>query len=454
MQTLTKKYGLMTAIAMVVGTVIGSGVFFKAQDILTRTEGDLPISVLAWICGGFIMLVCVLAFSQLAGKYSKVGGLVDYAEATVGSKYAYFVGWFVSTIYLPAMTGVLAWVSARFTLDFVNSVAPGAIADTAVGAECMVLTLLYLVASYTLNTLAPKGAGKFQVSATIIKLIPLVLMIVVGIIAGLVSGKLGDNFAAATAIESEVGRGTHFFSALVSTAFAYEGWIIATTVNAEIKDEKRNLPIALTVGSLIIISIYVLYNVGIAGGIGISELLEHGVSRAFTNLFGSGFGAVLNLFVAVSCLGTLNGLMLANTRALYALAARGEGPLPRVFSKVDEATSVPTNSAIFGLLCATFWFVYFYASSLSGWFGKYGFDASELPIVTTYLIYLPIIIQMIRKSDAGVFKRFVIPCLAFAGSVFMVIAACIAHGMGVVYYLIVFAVISVIGAIVQCRKKK
>ena len=91
---LERKYGLFTAICMVVGIVIGSGVFFKAQTILQKTEGDLGLGIVAWIIGGCIMLSCILAFSVMAQKYEKVNGVVDYAEATVGSRYAYYIGWF------------------------------------------------------------------------------------------------------------------------------------------------------------------------------------------------------------------------------------------------------------------------------------------------------------------------------------------------------------------------
>ena len=83
---LTKKYGLFTAICMVVGIVVGSGIFFKAQDILDATGSNLKIGVLAWLIGGAIMLFCLLAFSSMAQKYEKVNGIVDYSEALVGSK--------------------------------------------------------------------------------------------------------------------------------------------------------------------------------------------------------------------------------------------------------------------------------------------------------------------------------------------------------------------------------
>ena len=79
---LNKKYGLITATCMVIGIVIGSGIFFKAQTILKITNGNMPLGILAWIIGGLIMIICSYAFSILARKYTKVNGLVDYAEAT------------------------------------------------------------------------------------------------------------------------------------------------------------------------------------------------------------------------------------------------------------------------------------------------------------------------------------------------------------------------------------
>ena len=184
---LERKYGLFTAICMVVGIVIGSGVFFKAQTILQKTGGDMPLGILAWLIGGAIMLVCLLTFSNMGQKYERVNGLVDYAEASVGPRYGYYMGWFSATIYFPGMTSALAWVSARYTLEFITSAfpafpmtIPAAEGGCIIGPECMALTLFYLCALYALNTLSPKLAGKMQTSTTIIKMIPIVLMAVVG----------------------------------------------------------------------------------------------------------------------------------------------------------------------------------------------------------------------------------------------------------------------------------
>ena len=114
MGKLEKRYGLPTAICMVVGTVIGSGVFFKAQTVLEKTGGNMTLGILSWIITGVLMIVCSAMFAVMATKYEKVSGVVDYAEAACGSGYAYYLAWFMVNIYYPAMTGVLAWVSARY----------------------------------------------------------------------------------------------------------------------------------------------------------------------------------------------------------------------------------------------------------------------------------------------------------------------------------------------------
>ena len=458
---LERKYGLFTAICMVAGIVIGSGVFFKAQTILQKTGGNMPLGVLAWIIGGLIMLVCLLTFSFMGQKYERVNGLVDYAEATVGRRYGYMMGWFSATIYFPAMTSVLAWVSARYTMVFLTTanpnfpmMIPAEQGGCIVGPECMAITLFYLCAIYGLNALSPKVAGKFQTSTTVIKMVPLALMAIVGIIYGLVTGMLQGNFqTVATNVEPV---SNPLFAAVCATAFAYEGWIIATSINAEIKDSKKNLPRALIIGGLIIAAIYIFYYIGVAGGATNQSLIDNGATVAFTNIFGGFLGNVLNLFIVISCLGTTNGLMLGCSRSMYALSVRGEGPKPALYGQVDEKTNMPHNSSVFALMVTAAWFLYFYASNLAGWWsGPFVFDSSELPIITIYLMYLPILIMWMKKEkDQNVFRRFIMPILALCGSVFMIIACIASHKWGCLWYLIVFAVVMAIGILIDVRNKK
>ena len=110
---------------------------------------------------------------------------------------------------------------------------------------------------------------------------------------------------------------------------------------------------------------------------------------------------------------------------------------------------MPTNSAIFGLLVSTIWLVYFYGANLTDtWFGAFSFDSSELPIITLYAAYIPIFVNMIRKGkDFNTFNRFIMPALSILSCIFMVVAAFIAHGAAVFYYLIIFAVIMLLAKV-------
>ena len=447
---LTKKFGLFTAICLVVGIVIGSGIFFKAQNVLQATAGDTLMGVLAWAIGGAIMAVMAMTFGVMATKYERVGGVVDYAEATCGKGYAYMLGWFLASIYYPAMTSVLAWVSARYTIAAVSG------ADTLesmMSAECMVLAALYMIVIYFLNTIAPRISGKFQVSTTLIKLVPIAFIAVVGTVIGLVNGNLvgntlfvstnaGEAFAGGTA----VGEGS-LFTAICCTIFAYEGWIIATAINAEIKDAKKNLPIALGVGAAIIAGAYIIYYIGILGLADMSSLGESGTYVAYQT-FGTVGAAIINVLIIVSCLGTLNGLMLGCTRGFYALAARGEGITPEIFSEIDKKTRIPHNSSTAAILVCIAWFAYFTSSQFFGLFGDFAFDSSELPVVTIYPLYIPILIAFMKKSsELSAVKRFVLPILSIAGAVIVVIASIVSHGIENVWYLIMFAIIMGFGAL-------
>lgn len=459
-QKLERKFGLFTAICMVVGTVIGSGVFFKAQTVLQATGGNMPLGILAWLITGVLLIACAAQFAVMATKYEKVSGVVDYAEATCGKTYGYHLAWFMVNIYYPAMTGVLAWVSARY---FGVLFGWGA-----ASAEVLVMAGFFLVGTYTLNALSPKMAGKFQVSTTVIKLIPLALMAIVGTSVGFANGTLTQNFS--TVVSDAVGgTGGALFAAIVATAFAYEGWIVATSINAELKNPRRNLPLALIFGSLIVAATYVLYYIGVAGGASIPQLMEEGAPAAFTNIFGNVGGAILNICIVISCLGTLNGLMVASTRGMYAIASRGMGPMSAVFKQIDPTTNMTNNSSVWGLFVSALWMTYFYGANLtSGWFGLFNFDSSELPIITIYAMYIPIFIAWMKKEkDQNVFRRFVLPIAATLSCVAMVFAAIYAHGITpylqaraegrfafpVFFYCIVYAIIMIIGSLLRKTHK-
>lgn len=420
MENLEKRYGLPTAICMVVGIVIGSGIFFKTENVLAMTGGNVLTGVLSLLIMGMVMLFCAYAFSLLSQKYGKINGVVDYAEAACGPKYAYYLGWFMAFVYTPNIAGILSWVSARYIGVLFGF--------GATSGEVLVIACLILVGDTFLNAYAPKLSGKLQVSTTVIKLIPLLLMAVVGTAAGLANGQLMENISAGAA--SDVSFVGGLTASVVSLAFAFEGWIMATSINGELKDAKRTLPLALIIGGIVIVAVSVLYYMGICGAISVEELTAFGAPAAFKKLFGNAFGTILSVFIVISCLGTTNGVIVANSRSMYALAVRGTGPKPKLFAAIDENSNMPVNSAFFGMLLAAFWLVYFYGANLSsGWFGMFNFDSSELVIVALYVMYIPVFLKMYKDKQMGLFKRITVPTLAIFSCLVLIGCAVYAHGI-------------------------
>ena len=450
---LDRRYGPVMAVCMVVGIVIGSGVFLKTVDVLRNTGGSFALGVVAWIIGGVVMMLCAYTFAGLATRYERAGGVIDYSERLVGERYAYFVGWFLATVYYPSMASVVAWSAARYTLVLFGG------SDSS-GGLCIALSALYMVLSYAVNVLSPVVAGRLQVGTTAVKLVPLVAMALIGTVVGFARGGADVTLPA-----TDVTRASGVFGAVVSAAFAYEGWIIATSINSEIRDSKRNLPRALIFGTLAIIFVYVLFFVGLSGAATADELVKFGVTRAFVNLFGNAGGTTLNALVVVSCLGTLNGLMLASTRAMYAIAVRGYGPGRKLLAEVSGGSNIPVNSGVVGLFVTVAWFFYYYGANVAprgSIFGPFTFDSSELPIVTIYAMYIPIFVALIIKDGRlAVFKNAVMPSLAVAASLFMVLAAVYAHGilpyrtaaaegrfaLPILFYGVVLAAVMALGAL-------
>ena len=443
-----KRYTLPVAIAMVVGTVIGSGIFFKAEAVLKGTGGNLGIGILAFIIMGIVMIISACTFGIVAQSHEGVDGLVGFAKASCGKTYSYYVGWFMAVVYYPSLVGVLCWLPARYFGVLIGWEDP-------TSGPVMTLAIFFMVVTYLMNALAPKLAGKFQISTTIIKLIPLLLMAVVGTIVGLSNGQINYNFA--NVVDPSVAPLAGLFGGVVSLYFAFEGWICATSIGSELKDSKRNLPKALLIGTVIVAVVYVVYYIGLSGAIDSATLManaQSGAKSAFMNVFGQVGGIAIFAFVSISCWGTCNGLMMAVTRGMYDLAADGENEKLAMFRNIDPTTNMPTNSTVFGIFVSGLWLVYFYGANLTaGWFGPFCFDSSELPIITLYALYIPIYFSLMKRNDLSAFRGKVMPILATLCSLFMVYATIRAYHIKVLFYLIIFVVILLIGAFFKSGRK-
>lgn len=435
-----KRYSLLTAIAMVVGIVIGSGVFFKAGNVLSATNGNLVLSILAWVIGGLVMIISAYTFSIIALNTKKSGDLVDMAEESTGRRHGYVLSWYFAVIYYPVLVGVLAWVCANYTciLFGIEGTSP-----------IVILAFIYLTLVALMNIIAPKIAGYFQISTTAIKLIPLAFMAIAGVIYGLASndGTLVENFTSGAVVTG----GNGFMAALCATCFAYEGWIVATTISKELKDPAKNLSKALVIGTIIVLSTYILYYIGLSGTFLNSEFITGGeaqVKSAFSQILGNVGGTLLYVFVIISCIGTLNGLTMGCVRSFKSTADSKNGPCIEKFTSLNRFEMNTYSSLIgFGLsiIWLSIWLISLYKGLMTG--AWWGIDLSELVIIFVYGAYIPMYISMIKKrEDLGTIKRFVVPSLAICASSLMLVAAVIGHGVvACALFLAITSIIITIG---------
>ena len=196
-----------------------------------------------------------------------------------------------------------------------------------------------------------------------------------------------------------------------------KGGSIATSINAELKDAKKTLPKALTVGTVAVAIIYMLYYLGISGVLSNDQVIAAGDDapvKVLAIIFGKLGGTFLTVFVVISCLGTLNGLIMGSARGMYSIASRGIGPKVDFFKKVNKKTNSTINSALLGFILSAFWLGVWYGN-FAGWWGGF-IDISELPIAFLYVIYISIYVWVMKNfDDLGFMGRVMAPFLAFAG---------------------------------------
>jgi basic amino acid/polyamine antiporter, APA family len=442
MELAKKKYGLFTALAMVVGIVIGSGVFKSAGDVLNKAGGNLTTAILAWVIGGAIIIVSTYTFSLVALKTTKSSGIIDFIEEIMGEKVAYMVGWFSTYIYFPALVGILAWLAG----DITNSL---------LGLTNWTWTLgvIYFFGIYGLNLASPIISGKLQVSATVIKIIPLVLIALVGLVVGLFNGNVAESFQVSGTLTN--GGVTGLAAAVAVTAFAYDGWITALNITHELKDEKKNLSRALIGGALIVVLLYVLFFVGLSGVITNDEAMSLAGSLdtsilAAERLFGSFFGTVVSVLILVSVIGTLNGLTLGAIRGGYQIGVKNIGPKPSFMTKLSKYDA-PINSGLVSLGAGLFWGIIWYGN-FQGYWGVF-MDTSVLPIVFLYTAYIMVYIDVIKNyQELPVWKRYFVPALATFGGLYLIYGAFTSDPKAFLYYLAIVVVIMGVGYLFYNKK--
>lgn len=333
---LTKAIGLFESITIVIGMVIGSGIFFK-PSIVFRSAGAPGLGLLAWVAGGVITIAAGLTIAEVGAAIPKTGGLFIYLKELYGEKWAFLFGWVQTLIYSPGSTAALAIVFATQATSFIP------MSDT----QQKFLAIFMIALLLTANSVSTKFGGKIQAVATVAKLLPIIILISFGFIKG-----TAHDF---TPIISSSSTAAGFGAAILGTLWAYDGWINVASMAGEMKNPGRDLPRAIVIGLSVVMLAYIGVNLASINVLPVESVVasKKAASDVAIALFGKSGGAFITAGILVSIFGALNGWLLTGPRVPLAMAQDGLLPFSGFFGKVSEKYGTPINASIFQFVVAS-----------------------------------------------------------------------------------------------------
>lgn len=417
---------------MIVGICVGSGIFFKVDDILKYTGGSVKLGVLVFIIGAFSIIFGSLSLTNLEAMTDNTGGMVAYFEDFFNKKIASGFGWYQTFLYFPTVIAVVSWVSGIYTILLFEL--PNTLNwQIAIG-------LVYLLTFYAINILSKTIGGHFQVVSSIIKLIPL---LGVGIVA-FFWHQSAPSVPQDIPIQHTSNVGFGWLAALAPMAFSFDGWPIALSISNEVKDSKKTMPKALVLGPLIVLIVYLSYFLGMTHILGSEYILSVGdgaVTKIGELLLGRSGEKILLFFVLISVLGVVNGVILAHLRMPKALMTKQMLPVNQ--SKTKNPKAFELYSALISFLVTISWYVIHYFTQ------KFGIlpmgDISEIAVVFGYCFYITLYIKVFKMyRNQEIHHRFtgqIAPVLAVFGGLIIVLGGFTTSPIGLLFS---FAICSLI----------
>jgi APA family basic amino acid/polyamine antiporter len=337
------------ALAIVVGAVIGTGIYLRPASVaqLVQTPGAI---LAVWVGAGLLSMAGALTYSDLAARLPRSGGEYAFLHATLGNVPAFMFGWMRLTLG----ASIIGALAVAFTVFLSDSIALSAIARR-------VIPVLLIAVLAALNVFGVANAGRFQSFVTSVKaasILTLVVALMVLAPSRTTALHSSGSFSPATVGPSAYG------AALLAALASYHGWAHVTMVGGEVRDAQRTLPWALVIGLGVVITIYLLANVAYLHALPMSDVLTSNstafpnaasvASRAAVATLGSGASKLLIVAFMISALGALHCNLLAVPRVFFAMAR--DRNMPEVLARVLPQRRTPYVAivvlAAFGALFA------------------------------------------------------------------------------------------------------
>jgi basic amino acid/polyamine antiporter, APA family len=343
---LSRDLGVSHASAVVVGTIIGSGIFLVPAEMM-QAVGSAKLVYLAWLVGGLLSFFGALTYAELGAMKPQAGGEYVYVRDAYGPLGGFLYGWTWFVIAKPASIATIATGLVRIlgTFPIFSFFPTNAVSVPFAITWSQLVAIAAAILISVLNYMGVKKAGEFQLVFTVLK-VAIILGIVVVCFsgAGSAAGRDWSNFA--TTFTGAKGGIAGFMAALVAALWAYDGWNDLNMVAGEVKHPERNIPIALIAGVATVGVLYVLVNAGVqyvlpANAIAASP---RPASDAVALVMGRFGASIVSAGMAISMLVTLNGTIMSGARVPYAMAR--DGYFFRTLAEVHPRFHTPSAALV------------------------------------------------------------------------------------------------------------
>ena len=385
---LNRSLGLISSLSLVIGTVIGSGIFFKQAAVLDYAHSS-NLALVAWLVGGLITMASGLTIAEIGSQMPHTGGLYVYLENIYGKFWGFLAGWMQIIVYGPTLIAALGSYLATLLVAFFDL--------PKTSTPLLAVIVIALIAAF--NLLSNRYGAAFQVITTVGKLLPIAAII----IFGLLFGKANAFNQVATTSGSVTLNG--FGMAILATLFAYDGWVLIANMGGEIKNPQKLLPKAIVFGIGLVLIIYMLVTAGIFRVVPASlihRLGDQAAAHFATIAFGQVGGKLLNIGIIISIAGCINGKVMTFPRIMYAMAKNDELPFSKQLAYLNKRMRTPMVATLTVCSIAALMAVTVDADRLS-----------ELCIFTIYLFYVLAFFGLFKLRRLKTASPFRVPLYPF-----------------------------------------
>lgn len=308
---LTRQLGLWDATSLVVGTVIGAGIFM-VPSIMARHVPSVTGILSVWVVGGILSYFGALAFAELGAMFPTTGGQYVFLREEYGNLIAFLCGW---SLFLVVMPGIIAALATGF-VAYLGSILPDSLAMGPIVSRVAAVGFISLISFVNYRGL--RGGARVQNIFTVMKLLG-IFSLVIAAFAFRHPSQLHFTFARADFHAQQFGL------ALAAALVAYEGWNNLSFVNGEILNPRRNIPMALSIGVLVSAALYILVTAAYLRILPVAEVAAstHVASEVAVRLFGRIGALLLTATILASIIGSTNGTVLMAPRLYFAQASDG-----------------------------------------------------------------------------------------------------------------------------------